>query len=357
MKIGLITQHLDLPVGIGIYTNSLLDALAEVDRTNQYVIYTPRRAKRRKWPANFSVTPFEVEQRRSRLAWWEHTAAPQAARADDVDLIHYFHPVSPLRPTGRPVIVTSHDAIAWVLPGYSLPFVYDRLSRRAIRNASHILAVSQDTKEDLHRALEVPLKKMTVVHEAAAVPPCRAVKKQPYWMFVGGTERRKNLQTVLEAFAEGDFPGMRLKVFGAAYDSPIHQSAEQLLSILSPKQRQRVDMMGLVDNVKLDQPYRKAWALLFPSRYEGFGLPVLEAMGRGTPVVTSNVSSLPEVAGGAALLVDPDDPHTLCRDMQRIYSNAKLRKELAAAGLRNAKQFTWQRTARETIKVYKRLAA
>jgi glycosyltransferase involved in cell wall biosynthesis len=354
MKIGLITQHLDLPVGIGIYTNALLEALAEVDRTNEYVVYTPRRPKRRNWPQNFTVKPFDVEQRRSRLAWWEHTAAPQAARADGVDLIHYFHPVSPLVPVRRPVVVTSHDAIAWVLPGYALPFGYDRLSRRALRNASHILVVSQDTKEDLHRALDLPLRKMTVVHEAAAVPPGRAVKKQPFWMFVGGTERRKNLQVVLEAFAEGDFPGTRIKVFGAAYDSPIHQDATQLLSILNPEQRKRVDLMGLVDNAKLDQPYRRAQALLFPSRYEGFGLPVLEAMGRGTPVIASNVSSLPEVAGGAALLVDPDDVHALCQDMRRIHSSAKLRKRLVAAGLRNARKFTWQKTARETIKVYKR---
>lgn len=358
MKIGIITRHIDLPVGFGTYANQLLNALGQIDKTNQYVIYTPHRPKRRQWPKNFSVKSFGVPHVRSKLSWWEHVAAPLAAKHDGVDLIHYLHTAAPLPLTGCPVITNVLDAIGWAMPEYRLPLVYDRLARRDIRVASHIVTISEAAKADIHRLLRVPTDKISVTHLATtARSQARVARHRPYWLFIGGAEKRKNLATVIEAFAEGDFRGMRLKVVGPTNPSPIHDDIKQLLSILTPAQAKRVDLLGRVNDAQLDRLYRQAMALVFPSRYEGFGLPPLEAMARRTPVITSNVSSLPEVAGEAALLVDPDDAHGLCEAMRRVKTEATLRRQMTAAGLETAKHFSWRNTARETLGLYDRLVS
>jgi glycosyltransferase involved in cell wall biosynthesis len=175
----------------------------------------------------------------------------------------------------------------------------------------------------------------------------------PYILYVGSLEKRKNLPRLLQAYARlrQDLPGWKLVIVGARKwkSAPIFDTLSRLG--LEPY----VHFTGFVEEDDLPALYNGADLFCFPSLYEGFGLPVLEAMACGTPVVTSSTSSLPEVAGEAALLVDPYDVEAIAAAMRRVLSDPELAQDLRARGLARAAQFTWERTARETIAVYERV--
>ncbi len=355
MKIGIITKHLDLPVGFGTYATKLLDALAALDQANEYVVYTTHAPKRQDWPTNFHVKNFEIPKVRSKETRWDHVTAPLAAKADGVDLVHTLHTATALPPIRRPVITNILDAIGWAVPGYRLPPVYQALARRDVLLASHLITISEAAKHDIQQLLRVKAEKISVTHLAGPSRVARqAAPKQPYYLFVGGTEKRKNLRTLLEAWASADFRGMRLKIVGNTLASPIADSRAELVALLSPARASRVDWLGRVGDAELDRLYKEATALVFPSLYEGFGLPILEAMARRTPVITSDVSSLPEVAGGAAILVDPRDAAALGAAMQDIRKKATA-ASFSEAGAANAKRFTWKKTAQATLAVYEQV--
>lgn len=355
MKIGIITRHLGLPVGFGTYAGKLLEGLAAVDKQNDYVVYTATPPPKRRWPARFRFKRFAVEQRRSKLTWWEHTTAPLAAKGDGVDLVHYLHTATPLPPVRRPVLTGVLDAIEWAEPGYRRSRHYDLLARRDIRLANHILTISEHAKRDLNRLLKVPLDKISVTHLAGPKVESSAGRKKAYWLFVGGVEKRKDLRSTIEAFAELDDPRMRLKVVGPTNPSPIHDDRAELVALLALDQRARVDWLGRVSDSELARLYREATALVFPSVYEGFGLPVLEAFARRTPVIAANASSIPEIAGDAAILVPPRDPAALADAMRQVRTDAALRRRMASRGAEQAAVFSWKQTARDTVAVYERM--
>lgn len=356
MKIGIITKHLDLPVGMGTYATNLLNALAAIDTENEYIVYSTHEAKRQDWPDNFSFRNFEIPKIRSRETRWDHFTAPKAAKRDGVDLIHSLHPAVTIPPVRLPVLITVHDAIGWALPGYKLPFAYNALARRDMFISNHIITVSESAKRDLHSLLKIPSRKISVVYQGGPPVLRRAGAKKPFFLFVGGTEKRKNLRAVLEAWSARDFATFRLKIVGSAEPSPLNDEREVLEALLTDKQRDSVDWLGRADEAELDRLYKQATALVFPSLYEGFGLPILEAMARRTPVITSNVSSMPEVAGGAALLVDPTDSNALAGAIDSLYRDTELQKELTRRGAEVATSFTWEKTAEATIASYEQVA-
>lgn len=362
MKIGIITRHLDLPVGFGSYARNLLDALAVAGPEHEYYIYTPRPPKT-KFPKGFISRPSDVPEQRSKLVRWEHFEAARAAVRDDVDVIHYLNLAGPIPLTRRPVITNVLDAIQWAEPGYKLPFYYDLLAKRDIRAASHIITISHAAKIDLNRLLNVPLDKISVTQLAATASKPNGkrnaavtsfLRGRKFFLFVGGTEKRKNLRAVIEAYAQSDF-SERLAVVGPTDPSPVHDSKEELLALLAPAQQKRVKFLGRVSDPDLSRLYDRALALVFPTRYEGFGLPPLEAMRAKTPVITSDVSSLPEVVGDAALTIDPADPNAVADAMRQIATDTKLRTRLAKRGTKNLKRFSWKRTAEETLAVYEKM--
>lgn len=362
MKIGIVTRHLDLPVGFGTYARNLLRSLAEVAPEHEYVVYTPRPPKF-KLPSGFASRPSGVPEQRSKLVWWEHWTAPRQAMRDNVSLIHYLNLAGPFPLTRRPVITNVLDAINWAEPGYQLPRHYQGLARRDIRASSQIITISEASREDLHRLLHVPLRKVSVTHLAPAPSSAkdqksasvtRYLRGKKFFLFVGGTERRKNLRAVIEAYAQSEF-SERLAVIGPTSSSPISDSADELLAMLRPKQRRQITFLGRVSDADLDRLYRRALALVFPSRYEGFGLPPLEAMARRTPVIASDVSSLPEIVGKAAVSIDPTDIKVLAEAMQKVAKDASLRQRLVKRGTQNLKRFSWDKTARETVAVYEKL--
>jgi glycosyltransferase involved in cell wall biosynthesis len=346
VRVGLITRHLGLPVGFGTYATNLLTTLDALDADNEYVVYAPRWNDVPPLGPRFRVRRFPVPEVRSALTAWDLTVAPAAALRDRVDLLHYLHPAYPAANPRRPVVVNLLDAIGWVVPGYRLPQPYERLERRAASKADLVLTLSESARDDINRVLGVPRERIRVTYLGAPDkgPTDRQTGDTPYFLFVGGTEKRKNLRAVLQAFSGID--GIGLKVVGRSEPSPIHDARSD---------QPGVEWLGHVDADELARLYANATALVFPSLYEGFGLPVVEAMARRTPVIASNVSSIPEIAQDAALLVDPNDTAAIGDAMRRVAADAALRADLVERGSQVAARFTWEATARATLAAYEEL--
>jgi glycosyltransferase involved in cell wall biosynthesis len=340
VRVAIVTRHLGLPVGFGTYAGNLLRALGELDAEHEYVVYAPRFNDVPELGDRFRLRRLAVPRLRSALSAWDLGVAA-LARRDRADVVHYLHPAYPAARPGRPVIVNLLDAIGWVVPGYRMPWPYAALERRAARRADLVLTISESARSDIARVLGIPAERIRVTYLGAPPPDPEAAPKEPYLLFVGGTERRKNLRAVLGALDAVN--GLRLRVVGPDTPSPIHDARTE---------HPRVVWLGHVSDQELTALYRHATALVFPSLYEGFGLPVVEAMARRTPVIAADTSSIPEVARGAAVLVDPNDTAALADAMRRVASDEALRDDLAARGVAVAAQFTWEQTARATVAAY-----
>jgi glycosyltransferase involved in cell wall biosynthesis len=344
MRIGLITRHLGLPVGFGTYARHLLGALDELPDDHEYVVYAPAFNDVPPLGPRFRVRRFGVPRLRSALTAWDLTLPAAAAVRDGVDLVHYLHPAYPAIAPRRPVVVNLLDAIGWVVAGYRPPWPYERLERRAARRADLVLTLSESARGDIHRVLGVPEERIRVTYLGAPPVEEGAQSRDPYFLFVGGTEKRKNLRLVLDAIDGVD--GYELRVVGPHTPSPVHDARTE---------HPRVRWLGHVGEAELAELYRGATALVFPSRYEGFGLPVVEAMARHTPVIAADASSIPEIARGAAVLVDPDDAGALRQAMENVATDGALRARLAARGAEVARGFSWRETARATVSAYEEL--
>ena len=276
------------------------------------------------------------------------------------------HLLLPLR--GVPTVLTVHDLIFRRYPAH-----HKRLNRWYLnatmplfcRRAGHIIAVSEQSKRDVIAAYGIPADKITVIYEAAdrsfcPQPPAAvtAVRErfglpQRYLLFVGTIEPRKNLGRLLAAFEQLHAEGLTdaLVIVGKRgwlYDDFFARLGQ------SPA-KTAIIFPGFVPDADLPAVYAGAQALAFPSEFEGFGLPVLEAMACGTPVVCANNSSLPEVAGDAALLIDPLDVAALTDGLARVLQDKPLREQMRVVGLAQAARFSWVRAADETLAVYRRL--
>lgn len=345
MRIGLVTRHLGLPVGLGTYVSNLLRALDDRDDNNEYFVYAPTWNEVPPLGSRFQI-------RRSRVprgspaarTLWDLTVPAIAAAREPVDLVHYLHPALPAFSSGRPMIVNLLDAIGWVVPGYRPPQPYEWLERRAAHRADLVLTLSESARTDLEGVLGLSRSKIRVTYLGAPPLDPEPSSKEPYFLFVGGTEKRKNLGVVLDAFKSLD--GFELRVVGPHTATPVHDAR---------REQNGVRWLGFVGAEELVELYRHATALVFPSRYEGFGLPVVEAMARRTPVIASDRSSIPEVARGAAILVDPDDVDGLRDAMRRVAGEAGLRAELERRGAEVAAGFSWEETARATVAAYEEL--
>ena len=278
------------------------------------------------------------------------------------------HLLLPLR--GTPTVLTVHDLIFRRYPAH-----HKRLNRWYLnasmplfcRRAGHLIAVSEQSKRDVIEAYGIPPEKITVIYEAAdprfcpqpadTVAAVRARYGLPkrYLLFVGTIEPRKNLGRVLTAFERLHAEGLTDALVIVGKRGWLYEDFFARLEESPAKQA--VIFPGFVPDADLPAVYSGAQALAFPSEFEGFGLPVLEAMACGTPVICSNTSSLPEVAGDAALLVDPLDVDALTEALRRVLSDPALATELRDRGLAQAARFSWARAAQETLAVYRRLTS
>jgi glycosyltransferase involved in cell wall biosynthesis len=347
VRIGLIARVLGEPIGLGTYAVNLLRALDSRDDENEYFIYTPAWNDVPPLGPRFRIRRSHVPRRsRAALTVWDDTLPAIAAAREPVDLIHYLHAAFPLFSPGCPVVINLLDAIPWVVPGYRLPQPYQWLARRAARSADLVLTLSESARADLEGVLGLSRAKIRVTYLGGPPLDPEPSPKEPYFLFVGGTEKRKNLGAVLKAFASLD--GFELRVVGKHTASPVHDARREQIG---------VQWLGHVSEKELVALYRHATALVFPSSYEGFGLPLLEAMARRTPVIASDRSSIPEVARGAAILVDPDDVEALRDAMRRVGAEAGLREEMTRRGAEVVSGFSWDETARATVAAYEEVYA
>jgi glycosyltransferase involved in cell wall biosynthesis len=279
------------------------------------------------------------------------------------DITHCLHVPTPI-PARHPLAVTIHDltplVVPEVMPSALRRVAYRWWNARAASVADRLLANSQATAADIRRFFPKADGRVTVVPHAAddfalvepgTLPPGLAGDGSPYLLSMGNTKPHKDLPTLLRAFAllHPKHPELRLLLVGR--DAPGF-----VASVLgdSPAAT-RVAFTGRVDDPTLRALYAGAAAFAFPSRYEGFGLPPLEAMIAGTPVVCSDAASLPEVVGDAALLFAAGDAEAAARQLERVLSDDTLRRSLVAAGAERARLFTWERTAAATLAAYREL--
>ena len=350
--------------GIGRYTRSLTEHLLRVAPEEHWVFYVDR-------PPGPSSPGAEVRCLPSpRRLIWSRWHAPRDLRRRPVDV---FHGVTGFELPGRgpwALVTTVHDLVPFRLP--RLVPVRHRWAVRcllggALRRAHRVIAVSETTRGELLARYHLPPARIVVVPEAAAPhfapppPPALAAARgrygldRPYVLFVGFLEPKKNLGALLEAVAHlrrtKAWGETELVVVGAPGWGPDPAQRAHALGLDGA-----VRFVGSAPDTDLPALYGGALAFAFPSLWEGFGLPVLEAMAAGAPVVASNRGALPEVTAGAALLVDPT-PRPLAEGLERILGEPALRERLRVAGLARAAQFSWERTARETLAVYRAAAA
>ena len=266
---------------------------------------------------------------------------------------------------GLPFIVTVHDLERICFP-FSTQEAGEEISlekdAQAIRKAEAIIAVSENTKKDLLKYLQIPDNKITVVHNGvnheSFKPTYRPVLSSPYILYVGSERPRKNLGRLLEAFAElkkvPGFTDLKLIKCGDPGRSDSFRDVT-LQKIKELRLDSEVIFIDTISDDMLSAYYTSARVLVYPSLYEGFGLPVLEAMACDCPVIASNVSSLPEVAGDAALLFDPYNTSDMYNSMKSILTDDILRDNLVKKGRIHCKAFSWQQTAVKTLNVYNRV--
>ncbi len=351
--------------GIGTYIRHLLVALGEIDGENRYIVITAREEDRiRSLPENFDF----LVDRSPGYSIRELVTLSWRLLRTRVDLFHATHYVLPALVPCKSV-VTIHDIIHLLYPDFlpnRLAFYYaHRMLRRALERSDRAIVVSQNTKIDLLEYFDIDGNKVEVVYNGVSerfrVPTedrelDERLKlldlKRPYLLFVGNPSKpHKNLDSVVRAYAEAreiaDFDAPLVCV-GAreGSDFKIQQRAQQLGI------GDQVRLVGHVAAEVLPAIYQGASLFLYPTLYEGFGLPVVEAMASGVPVITSNTSALKEISEGYAHLVSPLDVSEIARAIAHCMTDSEHRSSLARLGLRRARDFSWERTARRTLDVY-----
>jgi glycosyltransferase involved in cell wall biosynthesis len=364
--------------GSGQHIRGLLPALVAANRDHDLILYIPRfalpdpsRAQDTPTLTKIVKTPFDHRNRDLAKLWFEQIALPRACHRDNIQLLHVPYLGAPLVHS-FPVITTVHDLIPLIMPEYRSSLAvraYMGLATWAARHSQFIIAVSQSAANDIQQLLRIPETRFRVIYNAVSgfFQPISKPEYDPvarrlslpkrYLLYLGGFDRRKNVPELLQAFRNirQQIPTTLLVIAGRL---PVHDTA------FTPDPRRLVNELGLVESVLFldevtdeDKPaiYCGALALVFPSSYEGFGLPVLEALTCGTPTILSANSSLREVGGEGALYVPTGDITALSQAMLRLCQEPDFRQQLAQAGSAQAQRFSWADSAKQTLAVYQRV--
>lgn len=353
--------------GSEIYARELIPALAAERPDDEFIVYCAREAGRslreEQWPANVTVRELALNARnKPRRVTFELFNLPRQARRDGIELLHSLGQTTPLWGCGRRV-VSVLDLIY-----HHHPETFPGPARRGLellvplgaKRSHRVITISQATKDDLVATYGIDPAKVDPVllgagfHEPDAVSSRAELDERfdlppgDFALCVASGHAHKNIPRLLEAFAE--LPARNLVLVGHAgldQDTLVERTAELGLS-------NRVCFTGWIETAELEGLYRAAALFVYPTLLEGFGLPVLEAMQRGVPVACSNTSSLPEVAGDAALTFDPTDTSAIVQAVERLFDDAALRDQLVERGRARAERFTWQACAQGTLESYAR---
>jgi len=371
MRIGIdYTAAAHQGAGIGRYTRGLVAALTRLDEENEYRLFVAGRHGaygQHRWPPNVHLYVIPLPHRHL-IRVWHRLRLPLPIEAFIGRLNMFYSPDFVLPPVWRArTMLTVHDLSFVRYPQTADPRLYRYLNvavPRSVRGADHVLADSRSTAHDLEELWSVPPDKVTVLYpgvesrfhpltDSTELARVKARYDLPeHFIFsVGTLQPRKNYERLIQAFAQ-----LRATAEGHAYQLVVAGSKGWLYGSIFDAVResgmeQDVSFLGFVSDEDLPALYALADLFAFPSLYEGFGLPVLEAMACGTPVVCSEASSLPEVAGDAAILMDPLDVCGWAEAMEQALDNEEVRRELVARGLAQARRFRWDRAAREWLEL------
>ena len=367
------TPAIEQSGGIGRYVRDLTAALAGLDQANDYRLFVSGAAAGTLPPAaaNIQWRPTAITPRWLARIW--HRARlplPVELFTGKVDLFHATDFVLPYTLPSTRTLLTVHDLSFVRVPEAASPPLkayLDAVVPRSVERADHVLADSAATKDDLMELYKTPADKITVLYSAVdqrfrRVSDSRKLESTrakyglaglSYLLSVGTVQPRKNYSRVIKALAEARSSGLDLHYAIAGGKGWLETEMQQ--TIASTGMGDFVHLLGYVDDEDLPALYSGSRMLLMPSLYEGFGLPILEAMACGVPVITSNISSLPEVAGDAAILIDPADPAALRDAIIAVDTDSTLREQLVESGYRQAGKFSWQRSASQLLSVYRSL--
>jgi len=371
--------------GIGTYIRNLVHALARQDQDNRYTLITsePNIQEFAALPPNFQTVLYQRASRTG-LAQLEYGFF---LRTLEADVFHIPLNAVPLS-MPKPYLVTIHDMSTLLFgnpSGYRSNLRHFYL-RRGLLRADRVMTVSSATRHDVETVLGIPASRIRVVYNApdpifcpAAMPLQTAINHQPAYsadvqrvleryrihypfvLYVGRTNAQKNIPRLVEAFAvaRGElrvhprYSDLRLIIIG----DEIARHPALRHAVIQSRVEDSVRFLGFVPIETLRSFYQTASAFVFPSLYEGFGLPPLEAMACGTPVVCSNVSSLPEVVGNAAVIVNPENVFDISRGIREVLTDESLRAKLIERGFAQVQRFSWDRTAEQVLQTYQEIAS
>ncbi|NCN25284.1 hypothetical protein COT94_04290 [Candidatus Falkowbacteria bacterium CG10_big_fil_rev_8_21_14_0_10_37_14] len=365
--------------GLGRYTQETVDQVIRLDPHNDYVIFL----RSENWE-DFKINQSNVKKVLADVAWYglaEQIVMPYLIAKEKLDLIHFPHFNVPLL-CQTAFVVTIHDLILFHYPTqrastlspvlYWLKnYAYRQIINRAVKKAKKIITVSEFTKQDLITSLLIPADKIKVIYEGVAslqssetVNYSKVLEKygitEPYWLYVGNAYPHKNLETLIKVFADFCKIESEAKLVLVGKEDYFYKrlkasASEMQLWHDQPVTNNSVIFAGFVPDAVLAYLYKHAEAYVFPSLYEGFGLPPLEAMSMGTPVLSSERSSLPEILDTAAMYFNPKQPQTILKAMLDLYKDQFLREKMIKLGRERIKKFNWIDSGAETLKVYKQV--
>ncbi len=375
MKVAIDTRRIT-DFGIGTYIRNVVRTLGRLDSADEYLLVGPAERMRGigPLPPNFYIHDYDLPENSIR----NYVEFQGIVRHFGCDLIHVPHLVAYPEYMPCPYVMTVHDLLEQLYPTPadtglrgSVRFWF---TRRAMRHAQRILAVSNSTKSDIVQLFGIAADKIEVVYNAiderfrqghASDADRQFISERyqvsyPFLLYAGNVKPHKNIVRIIEAFSalkaelvkEGKFPDLKLIIIG----DELSQHPDLRRTVIKSGMTNDVRFLGFVPIDVLRIFYDAAKIFVFPSLYEGFGLPPLEAMAHGTPVVTSNASSIPEVVGNAAVLVNPENVFEIMRALHRVLLDQPLRDRLKQRGYEQAQRFSWQISVQRILQIYRDVA-
>ena len=363
--------------GVGTYTRNIIRALGRLDHETQYFLLgsTEKAAEIGFLPPNFQVVPLHHDETSMR-SYFEYRATVRRLQCDLVHIPHLFWMPRHLR---CPYVMTVHDILEHLSRARGLSqlrrSMHFQMTRKVLQGASRILAVSSFTKSEICNLFSIPARHIEVIYNAIderflhghaneADRKSLAERYQvtyPFLLYAGRISPHKNVVRIIEAFSalkaelEKDrlYPDLKLIVIG----DELSKNPDLRRTVIRGGVQNDVRFLGFVPIDVLRVFYDAAKAFVFPSLYEGFGLPPLEAMAHGTPVLASNTSSLPEVVGNAAMLVNPENVFEIMHALHRVLVDQPLREKMKQRGYEQVKKFSWEIAARQILAIYKEIAS
>lgn len=350
--------------GKGWYTFYIVLNLLKIDKKNEYILYAKNGIAGFE---EFKNAKLKIVDKRS-IFWHFAVARDVAKEKADIFFAPSSYIIPNLLPSSVKTILTVHDLVAFLFPNThnkKATLLEKLLLKRALKKASHVTAVSQNTKKDIIDKFKYDENKIDVIHCAGSdfFKPLNKDElgtfakdtnlPEKFFLAVGTIEPRKNYYGLLKAFMKmsRSHPDVHLLIVGQE-----GWGYEKVFNLMNSASLEgKVHVLGYLSNKSLIKLYNLCIGLVFPSFYEGFGIPPLEAMKCGCPVIASNISSIPEVVGDSAILVNPEDSKEIAKAMSKMIKKEGLREELSKKGIEQAKKFSWENSAKKLSEIFNRI--